>query len=85
MVRLQPSKTLASTSSGPANSSSADSAGYPPWHQMDLTEGARGLAVEPSTGLSENEAARRLRENGSNELQAAGTKSAALRNSSRSS
>jgi Cation transporter/ATPase, N-terminus len=46
----------------------ADSATRPPWHHMDLLDVLRHLAVEPSTGLSGSDAARRLVESCGNEL-----------------
>jgi len=48
----------------------------PDWHNMESSEVLLHLGVEPSTGLHEDVAARRLVENGSNELQLAGTKTA---------
>ena len=46
------------------------------WHNMELSDVLLELAVELSAGLHEEEAVRRLSENGSNEIRVTGTKSA---------
>ena len=75
MALPQSSKSSALTSLA-ATPPAADSARRPPWHEMNLQDVMRRLDVEPSTGLSGSEAARRFVERGGNELLLKGPKSA---------
>lgn len=60
----------------PAQSIPAASARSLAWHNMQVSDVLVQLAVEPSTGLEQTEANRRLIEHGSNELRVTGIKSA---------